>query len=202
MRVAVYARYSSDRQQPRSIDDQIRICKTYAERQGWRVYDEHVYTDAGISGTLSKRRPGYQALLHAASERAFEAIIAEDQSRLWRNQEETHHALKRLRFHGIKVFSVSTGADLTDRAGRMLATVMGLKDDAPIACHKGLPVTIPAARRINDWLTSIAVRAPAAAKPPAYLALDSSVRLLPQIVKVRFIFEAHNRSQYSARPVR
>lgn len=40
-----------------------------------------------------------------------------------------HDALKRLRFWGVKVYSVATGADLTAKTGRVLATVMGLKDE-------------------------------------------------------------------------
>jgi site-specific DNA recombinase len=36
-RVALYARYSSDRQSKHSIDDQLRICRAHAERQGWTV---------------------------------------------------------------------------------------------------------------------------------------------------------------------
>lgn len=143
MRVAIYARYSSDRQRPASIEDQIRICRGYADRQGWQVLEDHVYTDAGLSGELATKRPGYQALLRAAGNRAFEVILAEDQSRLWRNQEETHRALRRLRFHDVKVFSVAMGSDLTDRSGRVLATVMGLKDETYLddlreKTHRGL----------------------------------------------------------------
>ena len=32
--VAIYARYSSDLQDERSLDDQVRQCREYAERQG------------------------------------------------------------------------------------------------------------------------------------------------------------------------
>jgi len=34
-RVAIYARYSSDNQRDASIEDQIAVCRRYAERQGW-----------------------------------------------------------------------------------------------------------------------------------------------------------------------
>jgi site-specific DNA recombinase len=36
-RCAIYARYSSDLQSPCSIEDQIRLCRAHAERQGWTV---------------------------------------------------------------------------------------------------------------------------------------------------------------------
>jgi DNA invertase Pin-like site-specific DNA recombinase len=147
VRVAIYARYPGDRKRPTSIADQIRICRTYAERQGWVVSEDHVYRDAGLSGELTAKRPGYQALLSAGANRAFGAILTEDQSRLWRYQEETHRAIRCLRFFRVKVFSVATGSDLTDRSGRVLATVMGLKDEAYIddlreKTHRGLEVQV------------------------------------------------------------
>src|ERR1051325_555817 len=36
-RCAVYARYSSDLQSATSIEDQLRLCRDYAERQGWEI---------------------------------------------------------------------------------------------------------------------------------------------------------------------
>jgi site-specific DNA recombinase len=45
---AIYARYSSDLQRDASIEDQIRLCKERAKREGWRVVN--CYTDHAISG--------------------------------------------------------------------------------------------------------------------------------------------------------
>ncbi len=39
MKVALYARYSSDNQREASIEDQLRLCRAYAETQGWTVID-------------------------------------------------------------------------------------------------------------------------------------------------------------------
>ena len=35
MKVAIYARYSSENQRDASIADQFRICREFAQRQGW-----------------------------------------------------------------------------------------------------------------------------------------------------------------------
>jgi site-specific DNA recombinase len=43
MKVAMYARYSSDNQRDASIADQLRICREFAARQGWTVVQE--FTD-------------------------------------------------------------------------------------------------------------------------------------------------------------
>ena len=57
LRCACYARFSSDRQSPTSIVDQVRKCRDYAERQGWRVLDRHIYADEAVSGATTDR-PG------------------------------------------------------------------------------------------------------------------------------------------------
>lgn len=64
MKVAIYARYSSDNQRDASIADQIRMCRLHAEKQAWDVVEE--YTDHAISGA-SLLRPGVQALITDAA---------------------------------------------------------------------------------------------------------------------------------------
>jgi site-specific DNA recombinase len=46
MKVAIYARYSSDNQRDASIADQLRICREFAARQGWTVVQD--FTDHAI----------------------------------------------------------------------------------------------------------------------------------------------------------
>ena len=48
MRTLIYARYSSQLQNSRSIEDQIRVCIERAEQEGWTVID--VFSDAAIGG--------------------------------------------------------------------------------------------------------------------------------------------------------
>ena len=63
MRAVIYARYSSDLQREASIEDQIEVCCSHAEAQGWTVVRD--YSDRAASGS-TRFRPGYQALLVAA----------------------------------------------------------------------------------------------------------------------------------------
>ncbi|MGY4509720.1 DNA invertase Pin-like site-specific DNA recombinase [Bradyrhizobium sp. USDA 3650] len=60
MKVARYARYSSDNQRDASMEDQLRLCRLHAEKQGWTVVDS--CTDRAISGA-SLLRPGIQELI-------------------------------------------------------------------------------------------------------------------------------------------
>ena len=128
MSAAIYARYSSDLQRPTSIQDQVRFCRDAAPRFGFQVINEHVYTDSEVSGAVAER-PDYARLLDAARAGQFDAILVESQDRLWRDQAEMHAALKRLAFWGVRVIAVTTGTNLTDRTGKVLASIMGLKDE-------------------------------------------------------------------------
>ena len=84
-RCAVYSRFSSDRQSPVSIEDQIRKCREYASRQGWTVLEGHIYADHAVTGTIAERT-GLQRLVAAAEQKArsFDAILIDDTSRLTR----------------------------------------------------------------------------------------------------------------------
>jgi DNA invertase Pin-like site-specific DNA recombinase len=70
MRAALYARYSTDNQSDTSVEDQLVLCRRFAEKVGARVV--HEYSDAAISGQAIGNRPGVRALVEAA--RRGEAI--------------------------------------------------------------------------------------------------------------------------------
>ncbi|MBT7485748.1 MAG: recombinase family protein, partial [Rhodospirillales bacterium] len=72
MRVAIYARYSSDLQSETSIDDQVRLCRERAEQDDMTVVD--VFTDYAISGGHLNNRPGMLSLLDAAKNNAFDVV--------------------------------------------------------------------------------------------------------------------------------
>jgi site-specific DNA recombinase len=96
MRAVVYARYSSDLQREASIEDQIEVCRRYAEAQGWTVVG--TYKDAAISGA-SRFRPGLQKLIADAAGRRFDVVICEAIDRLGRRLADTAD-LQDWRFRG------------------------------------------------------------------------------------------------------
>jgi DNA invertase Pin-like site-specific DNA recombinase len=106
MRVALYARYSSDQQRAASIADQQRICREFAARQNWQVVAS--YEDAAFSGS-SLMRPGFQALMRAAPTSAFDLVLAESLDRFSRDQEDTAGLFKRLTHAGVRIVTVSEG---------------------------------------------------------------------------------------------
>ena len=84
-RAVIYARYSSDQQRDASIDDQLRICRVRAAREGWTV--EETFTDHAISGT-TLLRAGDQALLAHLRRTGADIVIAESLDRFSRDQEQ------------------------------------------------------------------------------------------------------------------
>jgi site-specific DNA recombinase len=101
----IYARYSSDLQKDRSIDDQISDCRRIAERHGYRVIE--TYTDRAKSGASMFERDGLLALMQASQQGKFNAVIVESLSRLSRDQEDTAGIFKRLDFKQVKIFDSS-----------------------------------------------------------------------------------------------
>jgi site-specific DNA recombinase len=108
-RVALYARYSSDRQSEHSIEDQLRICRAHAERQGWTVVQS--FHDAAISGTTLKR-PGYQALVRAMRAGELDVVLAEALDRFSRDQEHIAAFHKLVGFTRVRLVTISDG-DIT-----------------------------------------------------------------------------------------
>ena len=105
-KVALYARYSSDNQRDASIEDQFRICRERAEREGWQVVDS--YSDRSVSGA-SLIRPGIQALMADAQGRQFDLVLAESLDRISRDQEDIAGVYKRLTFADVRIVTLSEG---------------------------------------------------------------------------------------------
>jgi len=122
LRCAIYARFSSDRQSPTSISDQIRKCRDYATRHGWLVLDDHIYSDEAIVAT-SMAREGLQRLLEAASdsERVFDCILIDDTSRLTRKLADALNLYEKLTFAGVRLVAVSQGVDSDSAQAELLA---------------------------------------------------------------------------------
>jgi site-specific DNA recombinase len=129
LRCAIYARFSSDRQNPTSISDQIRKCRDYAARQGWIVLDQHVYSDEAIAAT-SMAREGLQRLLTATnvSDRMFDCILIDDTSRLTRKLADALNLYEKLTFAGVRLVAVSQGVDSDSSQAELLIGVHGLID--------------------------------------------------------------------------
>jgi site-specific DNA recombinase len=107
MRVALYARYSSDLQNQRSAEDQFAALRSVVQARGWS--EVAAFSDLGISGANLNNRPGVQTLLREAERGAFDVVFTEALDRLSRDQEGTAHLFKRLSYYGASLETLSEG---------------------------------------------------------------------------------------------
>ena len=98
MRAALYARYSDDKQNSRSIADQLAVCRQHALARNWTVVA--TFSDAAISGGAMANRPGLQAMLAEGAAGSFDVVLVEDEDRLARYLERQAHIYNRLKASG------------------------------------------------------------------------------------------------------
>ena len=129
LRCAVYARFSSEKQSPLSIEDQVRKCREYAEPRGWLVLDSHIYADEAISGATDDRA-GLRRMLAAAAakEKPFEVVLVDDTSRISRTLKDSFAIHDELRFAGVRLVFVSQGIDTDSEQAEVLLATHGIVD--------------------------------------------------------------------------
>lgn len=106
MRVALYARYSTDKQDPLSIQTQLTMCRRELSRHGWT--ETGVFTDDAESAATA-HRPGYQAMLRAVSSGGIDVVYADAMDRVSRSQADIATLYERLKFRGIKLWTRKEG---------------------------------------------------------------------------------------------
>lgn len=105
-RAILYARYSTAMQSAASVEDQFRLLRQRAEREGWTVVGEHA--DRAISGTV-RDRPGLLACMAAIEGGEAAVLLAESLDRLSRDQEDLANLYKRTRHVGAKIVTLAEG---------------------------------------------------------------------------------------------
>lgn len=138
MRIAAYARFSSDSQREASLEDQLRNCREYAQRCAWPA--PVVFSDSAVTGSRSDRE-GYRRLLATVHE--FDVLLLDDLSRLSRDNVEVQTVLKRLKFAGVRVIAIADGLDTAREDAKLNAGLRGLMgelylDDLAKKTHRGL----------------------------------------------------------------
>ncbi|MAU23770.1 MAG: recombinase family protein [Martelella sp.] len=136
MRVALYARYSSDNQREASIEDQFRICREQAKREKWKIVG--TYKDAGISGASMILRPGIQSLLQDAQAGQFDMVLAEALDRISRDQADVATFFKHLKFAGVPIVTLAE-AEISELHVGLKGTMNALfLKDLAAKTHRGL----------------------------------------------------------------
>lgn len=126
MNCAVYARFSSEKQSAASIQDQIRKCSEYADKNAWRVLTGHIYCDSAVSGATNERQ-ALKEMLAAATKRPpeFDCVLVDDTSRLSRSLGDADRITKELKFAGVRIVYVAQGFDSDSESAGMLTAIYG-----------------------------------------------------------------------------
>lgn len=103
VRVAVYARFSCDKQRDESIEDQLFEAERYCERKNYRIV--RAYTDYAISGR-SDERPQFKQMIADAETNAFDVVLVWKMDRFARNMQDQFFHEKVLNDCGVRLESV------------------------------------------------------------------------------------------------
>lgn len=123
-RVAAYARVSTDMdEQQSSYEAQISYYTKYInENPEWKFVK--VYTDEGISGLMTKKREGFQAMIKDALNGKIDLILTKSVSRFARNTVDTLTTVRKLKEHGVVIFFEKESIWTDDAKGELLITIM------------------------------------------------------------------------------
>ena len=120
MTVIIYARYSSSGQSEQSIEGQIKACREYAERNGYKIIGE--YIDRALTG-MTDSRPEFLRMVADSAKRQFQGILVYQLDRFARNRYDSATYKAKLKKNGVKVLSVRENIS-DDASGVLMEAVL------------------------------------------------------------------------------
>ena len=118
MKIAIYSRKSKYTSKGESIENQIEMCKEYAEKH--YVNPEFIiYEDEGFSGGNTDR-PEFQRMLQDAREKKFDVLICYRLDRVSRNIADFSALIEELQENGISFVSIREQFDTSTPMGRAM----------------------------------------------------------------------------------
>ena len=152
MRAAIYARFSTDRQNETSIEAQERLCRSRAAALGANIVAVHA--DQAVSGSVPvDLRPGGKALLADVLAGRVDVVLLESLSRLSRDIGEQDRSVKRIEHRSVRIVGVSDGYDSLAAGRKVLRVARGLVnelylDDLRAQVHRTLAAKASRGRHV------------------------------------------------------
>ena len=119
MRVAIYARVSTDEQ---TTENQVFELEKVAKRMGWTITE--VYADT-ISGAKAKR-PELDKLLKSAMRKEIDVVMAWSVDRLGRSLQHLITLLSDIQSKNVDLYLHQQGIDTTTPSGKMMYQMCGV----------------------------------------------------------------------------
>jgi len=109
MKTAIYARYSSEQQRETSIEDQVRRCGELAQQYGLQPSPELTFSDSALTGHEKDvfKRIGYQKMLQAWDDKAFDILLVDESSRIARDGVELALLQRRLQNTPVRMITAN-----------------------------------------------------------------------------------------------
>lgn len=102
IKAVIYARYSSSSQTEQSIEGQVRVCKEYAEKNGYEIVAE--YIDRAMTGT-NDNRPDFQRMIKDSYHKKWQFVLVYKFDRFSRDKYQSTLHKHTLKQNGVKVIS-------------------------------------------------------------------------------------------------
>ncbi len=125
MNAVIYARYSSEKQNEKSIEDQLKACKEFAEENGFTIVNQ--YVDRAKSGKTD-HRPGFQQMIKDSAQKKFKFVLCWKFDRISRNTRDYYYYEKVLFDNDVKVVSVNEQIEDPQAAPIIKAVNLGMAE--------------------------------------------------------------------------
>ena len=121
---ALYIRVSTEKQADEgfSLDAQEARLRAYCAAQQWSVCEDHLYVDAGLSGTTTDRE-ALQRMMQAAKDGAIKRIVTMKLDRLARNTKDFLAIVETLQGYGCDLVLIKESFDTSTPQGKFALTM-------------------------------------------------------------------------------
>ncbi len=119
MKIAIYSRKSKFTGKGESIDNQIDMCKEYANKHFENIEEFFIYEDEGFSGG-NTHRPEFQKLILDAKKKKYDALICYRLDRISRNVSDFSGTIESLNKYNIDFVSIKEQFDTSTPMGRAM----------------------------------------------------------------------------------
>lgn len=121
-KVCLYVRYSSSNQTEQSIEGQIRVCKEFCKRHGFRIVE--IYTDRATSASKDiEKRVSFLKMIKDSEKQSFDAVVVYKLDRFARSRYDSATYKYRLKKNGVQLISATENIS-DDPEGIILESVL------------------------------------------------------------------------------
>lgn len=155
LRVAAYARVSSDSEdQLNSLAVQVD-CYTHLiqENPNWEFAG--IYTDEGITGTSTKRREQFNRLMDDCRAGLIDRVLVKSASRFARNTADALSSVRELKSLGVTVAFEKEGFDTETSNGEMLLSIIcAVAQEESLSISQNMKWGIHKRMRTGNYITN------------------------------------------------